>query len=316
MNNNQLSIRVRRNNLKAFCLEEPINEILENMKIDFQDTTHIFNFKNKSQNGIPDFTVKEDIAIELKNWNCQKYTIDSRKALREIAYRFLNCWDKRKILIITNPKWCKRVKEWLLACGIEVYEVGEFVTKDIFHENSDKGRRLYNTLTEIIRTILGYVHRSDTVSTVNVRSSIYDLNQAFTRAFKRPNMFRTRLKHGNSTSNKQFISGLHRSHKSDNISHTLRDNKTHIPPSSTINKLNFIPGKHTNQLNTALIFISFVFMTVFLTQNIYPLMLSTLGFTHGMHLMRLISENPEKLNSKQKQNIMLKLLPSFLQHTI
>ena len=211
MNNNQLSIRVRRNNLKAFCLEEPINEILENMKIDFQDTTHIFNFKNKSQNGIPDFTVKEDIAIELKNWNCQKYTIDSRKALREIAYRFLNCWDKRKILIITNPKWCKRVKEWLLACGIEVYEVGEFVTKDIFHENSDKGRRLYNTLTEIIRTILGYVHRSDTVSTVNVRSSINDLNQAITEISNRPNMFRTRLKHVNSTSNKQFMSGLHRS---------------------------------------------------------------------------------------------------------
>ena len=211
-----LSERVRRNNLKAFCLEEPTHEILEDMGIDFQDTTHIFNFKNKSEDGIPDFIVNEYIAIELKNWNCEKYTIDFRKALREIVYRFLNHWDKRKILIITNPKWCRRVKEWLFALGIEVYEVGEFITSDIFNEYSGKGRRLYNSLKNIIRTVLGYVY---SVFRSFDHCSLYG-NVLSDMTSRSVNTCRKKLEHCNSTVKVQLMSGYHRSQNDETRFHS------------------------------------------------------------------------------------------------
>ena len=214
---NQVSARVIRNNIKGLWLEDPVGTILENTKVLFEDTSNVFNFKNKRGEGVPDFIIKEHIILELKNWDCLRYTVDFSKALHEILYRFLNYWKNRKILIISNPKWSKGVKGWLLACGIEVYEVGEFITSDIFKDN-EKGIRLHNKLVSIIKQILGYVYSSNR-SYHSINRSVFYSAVSYCNstdcASKRSNAFKTRLKDDNFASNTQSVSGLPRSQNNE-----------------------------------------------------------------------------------------------------
>jgi hypothetical protein len=143
--------KVADNILKGIRLENAFELALDELGVSYEDKTKVYNFKNEPGGGTPDFIVSDKIAIELKNWNCKEYRIDEKRAYSEIVKRFLNYQDKRRILIIANPRWKRPAKQYLEACGIKVYELGYFVDKEKF-----TSYKITIDLKKIVKHILGY----------------------------------------------------------------------------------------------------------------------------------------------------------------
>ena len=121
---------------KGRFLEYSNRKALEKVGLPFQDTSHECNvLLDEEERHIPDFITPKEV-FEDKNWNCKRYGIDEQKCLEEIQPRFFEHSNKRKILIISNPRpyrpkqWI-RTKRWLKACGVRILELGYFV--DVNH---------------------------------------------------------------------------------------------------------------------------------------------------------------------------------------
>jgi len=155
------------NNLsKGEILEYATLEALERLQLSYNDFTEIYNFHSPYNKHVPDYIAKNYV-IECKNWNCLKYFVTPNKGYTEIFKRFSNFLHLNKILIISNPKWIKRVKIWLLSLGVKILELGYFVTWD----NVD---RAINDIVSFFKILFGYVNTS------YVNTS-YSLNTSYSR---------------------------------------------------------------------------------------------------------------------------------------
>ena len=150
----QFSLREMSNWIKGKWLEDSFLIACEDLKLYYKDLTDVCNFKNKSEHHTPDIIVNHSKVFELKNWSCNKYKIKMNIALTQILHRFLPYWNLEKYLIISNPRWATGVKEWLLACGIKIYELHYVVTKELFTNG-----KAISDVKNILRTILGYYHK-------------------------------------------------------------------------------------------------------------------------------------------------------------
>jgi len=157
----KVSPRISNNRIKGSWLEDSGLIAFDILNLEYEDLTHKCNFKNSLEHHSPDVLVNYS-AIEFKNWN-NTFRVTFYKARTQIVSRFLPYWDREKVLIISNPRWDKGVKEWLLALGIRIYELGYFVTR----EKRDKA-------IEDIRKILGYSHntRHNSYNTLNYTGSV------------------------------------------------------------------------------------------------------------------------------------------------
>jgi hypothetical protein len=149
----QFSLREMSNWIKGKWLEDSFLIACEDLKLYYKDLTDICNFKNKSEHHTPDIIVNHSKVFELKNWS-DKYKIKMNIALTQILHRFLPYWNLEKYLVISNPRWATGVKEWLLACGIKIYELHYVVTKELFTNG-----KAISDVKNILRTILGYYHK-------------------------------------------------------------------------------------------------------------------------------------------------------------
>jgi len=121
------STRLSTNITKGRYLEQAIKQAYEICKIAVEDFTSIFNFLSPNGKHVPDFVAANHLA-EGKNWWCNKYSIDFNKAEHEIEERAANFPHLLKILVIAKPKWLHGVKEWLIAKGWTIVELGYEVT--------------------------------------------------------------------------------------------------------------------------------------------------------------------------------------------
>jgi len=155
--NKVFSFRAISNRLKGKWLEDSFLIECEDAEEYYEDLTDVSNFKNKCEHHTPDVIVNGCLVFELKNWN-DTFKITMYKAKTQILSRFLPYWNNtKKYLIISNPRWCKGVKEWLIACGIRIFELGYVVTKELFVN----GKAIFD-IKNIFEDILGYSHKYST----------------------------------------------------------------------------------------------------------------------------------------------------------
>lgn len=139
--------------------EKPLNIAVEMALIDigadYIDLTPHNNFKNSTEHHEADFLIPQfNNVTENKNWDCYNhkgYTVTMYKAKTQILSRFLpymHC--KNKTLIIAKPKWDKGVKQWLMACGIKVIELGYQVDYTNF-------KQAYQYIKRQLLTSFGYL---------------------------------------------------------------------------------------------------------------------------------------------------------------
>jgi len=190
----KLSQKLADNVIKGMRLENATRLALENLDSEFEDCSKEYNFKNRSEGGIPDFLVGEEIVVEVKNWNCEKYAINEYRAFTEIVQRFKNHMDKRKILIISNPKWEGNAKQYVKAFGIEIYELGYFVSKEKF-------AKAISDIEKLIGIALGYLYRTISSSIKCVKK----LSECIKNVFSKTGIIGSKIqKRANQCENRQM----------------------------------------------------------------------------------------------------------------
>ena len=141
-----LGLTKRQNNvLKGRVLEKATKQALDKIGA-YLDYSREYN-DNKDT---PDFILDNSYVIECKNWNCEKYYINHVKAYNEIYLRRISYPDLKPLLIISNPKWIQKEKDWLLRLGWKIIELGY----DVTYENM--GRAISDIITAI-RSLPEYV---------------------------------------------------------------------------------------------------------------------------------------------------------------
>jgi len=155
-----LSRRVYSNLVKEEFLNKAIVRALKMLNVPFQDIHTRYNFYKRPGEQSADFILFGSFLLEAKNWNCVRYYVDRRKAYREILCRFIDVNNpelflRKKILVISNPRWTEHSREYLISHGIEIIELGYFVDENRIEEAAldiaTRLRNLVSTLSESIQ---------------------------------------------------------------------------------------------------------------------------------------------------------------------
>jgi len=155
----KLSRRVYSNLDKEEFLNKAIVRALKMLSIPFQDIHTRYNFYKRPGEQSADFVLYGCFLLEAKNWNCVKYYVDRRKSRREILYRFIDVNNpdlflRKKILVISNPRWTEHSREYLMSHGIEIIELGYFVDENRIEEAAfDIATRLKNLVSTLSESI-------------------------------------------------------------------------------------------------------------------------------------------------------------------
>lgn len=119
---------------KSYPLQDAIREYLQYLeiryKLPFQDLTHKNNFKKRKGETTPDFYIIDIAVIEAKNVH-NHYELSRNNLEKGVIWRFVNYpTGIPRVLIISNPNWSKGAKEYVIANGVKIIELGFFVTYD------------------------------------------------------------------------------------------------------------------------------------------------------------------------------------------
>jgi len=147
---NKLSRREISNRIKGKWLEKPTDIALEELHINHKDLTNICNFKNRVEKHIPDFILKNEVVLEVKNWNCigKKYKIKKSTVRNQILSRFEDYSNLEKHLIISNPDWIGEAKKYCKS-KINIHELHYNIT-----ENNYRSRKVLEDIKNILKRIL------------------------------------------------------------------------------------------------------------------------------------------------------------------
>jgi len=137
-----MNSRTRSNLRKEKHLLDAIDIALRDLKIRYEPLYHKYNFKNEWGKGVPDYDLGCLGTLEAKNWNCERYWVSAEKALEQIIHRFIDydnpkMYYNQKYLVISRPRWINHTREFLIAHGINIIELGYFVDED----NIDKASK-------------------------------------------------------------------------------------------------------------------------------------------------------------------------------
>jgi hypothetical protein len=119
---------------KSYPLQDVVREYLQYLELmrglKFEDLTHVNNFKNRRGEKTPDFYIIDCAVIEAKNTN-NNYQLSKNNLDKGVIWRFEK-YSKNipRVLIISHPKWGDGVREHVTNNGINIIELGFFVTYD------------------------------------------------------------------------------------------------------------------------------------------------------------------------------------------